>query len=154
MSSRSTLERKYFYYVYHYFARINESANWNLSGKSKKQEIFHKRILGITNLYKSEKYILHYAHFFIQKYGAPYFDPPQATVSFSEGSIIGSRLLLEPAKIPPGSDYIISSYSITGGNEESRFRLHETKGQENSVGTLGNRGKTSKSFSIFISILS
>ena len=71
----------------------------------------------------------------------PYFDPPQATVSFSEGSIIGSRLLLEPAKIQPGSDYVISSYSIVGGNEESRFRLHETKGQENVVGTLGHSGK-------------
>ena len=36
---------------------------------------------------------------------------------------------------------MISSYSIVGGNEESRFRLHETKGQENVVGTLGNSGK-------------
>ena len=73
-------------------------------------------------------------------------------VSFSEGSIIGSRLLLEPAKIPPGSDYIISSYSIVGGNEESRFRLHETKGQENSVGTLGNRGKRNTSL-IFLLVI-
>ena len=75
-----------------------------------------------------------------QQFGAPYFDPPQATVSFSEGAIIGSRLLLEPAKILPGSNAIVTSYSIVGGNEESSFRLHETKGQENVVGTLGSGG--------------
>ena len=72
----------------------------------------------------------------------PYFDPPQATLSFSEGAIIGSRLLLEPAKLPSGSDAVITSYSIVGGNEESSFRLHETKGQENVVGSLGNIGKS------------
>ena len=75
-----------------------------------------------------------------QQLGAPYFDPPQATVSFSEGAIIGSRLLLEPAKISPGSDAVITSYSIVGGNKESSFRLHETKGQENIIGTLGIGG--------------
>ena len=62
-------------------------------------------------------------------------------MSFSEGAIIGSRLLLEPAKIPPGSNDVITSYSIVGGNEDSSFRLHETKGQDNVVGSIGNGGK-------------
>ena len=71
----------------------------------------------------------------------PYFDPPQTTVSFSEGAIIGSRKLLELAKMPRGSDAVITSYSIVGGNQESSFRLHETKGQENVVSTLGIGGR-------------
>ena len=71
----------------------------------------------------------------------PYFKPSQATVSFSEGAIIGSRLLLEPAKLPSGSDSVITSYSIVGGNEDSSFRLHETRGQDNVVGSFGNGGK-------------
>ena len=71
----------------------------------------------------------------------PYFENTQTTVSFSEGAIIGSRLLLTPAKLPKGSDAVITSYAIVGGNEESSFRLHETKGQENVVGTFGNGGK-------------
>ena len=58
---------------------------------------------------------------------------------------------MEPAKIQSGGDYVISSYSIVGGNEESRFRLHETKGQENVVGTLGNQGKSNQ-FRMIISL--
>ena len=79
---------------------------------------------------------------FSKKIGDPYFDPPEATVSFSEGAIVGTRRLLEPAKVSGGNNVggqraFITSYSIAGGNQEGNFRLHETKGGVNPTGISG-----------------
>ena len=48
------------------------------------------------------------------------FDSPTSTVSFSEGAVVGTQRLLEPAK---GS---VAAYRIVSGNDGKHFRLHET----------------------------
>lgn len=56
----------------------------------------------------------------------PTFNPAEATVSFSEEAVIGTRRLLEPATIdPPGQ---IVSYEILD-DPNSLFRIHETRSQ-------------------------
>ena len=55
----------------------------------------------------------------------PSFNPPEASVSFSEEAVVGTRRLLEPASIDaPGQ---IVSYEIVGDSSESPFRIHETR---------------------------
>ncbi len=52
----------------------------------------------------------------------------RATVSFSEGAIVGTRRLLEPASLPGSS--ALANYTIVQGDEDNVFRLHETRSQD------------------------
>ena len=65
------------------------------------------------------------------------FPEPEASVSFSEGAVVGTRRLLEPATVQGGaSDQQQISYSIVTGDWDNRFRLVHHPGSGPSSGYL------------------
>ena len=66
------------------------------------------------------------------------FPEPETSVSFSEGAVVGTRRLLEPATVQGGaSDQQQISYSIVAaGDWDNRFRLVHHPGRGPSAGYL------------------
>ena len=68
---------------------------------------------------------------------APKFPNPVSTLTFSEGSVPGTRVILDSAvDRDTGKNGKVADYRIRSGNEDGKFRLSVSNNPDNKVRLL------------------